>query len=36
MLKVANVMLECKIPLDKDEYVNQFKSDIMELTYKWC
>jgi ATP-dependent RNA helicase DOB1 len=29
-------MIECKIPLDKEEYVKKFKPDIMELTYKWC
>lgn len=29
-------MVECKIPLDKDEYVKKFRPDIMELTYKWC
>ena len=33
---VATVMLDCKIPLDKDEYVKKFKPDLMELTYKWC
>lgn len=34
--RVATVMTECKIPLDKDEYVSKFKPDLMELTMLWC
>lgn len=29
-------MVESKIPLDKEEYVQKFRPDIMEITYKWC
>ena len=34
--RVATVMLESKIPLDKEEYVAKFKPDLMELTMLWC
>ena len=34
--RVAQVMLESKIPLDKEEYVAKFKPDMMELTMLWC
>ena len=34
--KVATIMIESKINLDKDEYVQKFRPDIMEITYKWC
>lgn len=34
--RVATVMTECKIPLDKEEYVAKFKPDLMELTLLWC
>ena len=34
--KVATIMIESKIPLDKEEYVQKFRPDIMEITYKWC
>jgi len=29
-------MIECKIPLDKEDYVGKFKPDLMELTLMWC
>jgi len=34
--RVAQVMLESKIPLDREEYVAKFKPDLMELTMMWC
>ena len=34
--RVATIMIDSKIPLDKEEYIKKFKPDIMELTYKWC
>ena len=34
--KVATIMIDSKIPLDKEEYVKKFKPDMMEITYKWC
>ena len=34
--KVATVMIECKIALDKEEYISKFKPDLMELTMLWC
>lgn len=34
--KVATIMIESKIPLDKEEYVQKFRPDIMEITYRWC
>jgi hypothetical protein len=29
-------MIECKIPVDKEEYMAKFKPDMMELTLMWC
>ena len=34
--KVATVMVESKIKLDKEDYVSKFKPDLMELTLLWC
>ena len=34
--KVATAMIESKITLDKEEYVQKFKPDLMELTLLWC
>lgn len=34
--KVATIMLESKIPIDKEEYIAKFKPDMMELTMMWC
>ena len=34
--RVAQVMLESKIPIDREEYVAKFKPDLMELTMLWC
>jgi hypothetical protein len=30
-------MIECKIQnLDKEEYIEKFRPDMMELTQMWC
>lgn len=29
-------MVESKIAIDKEEYVQKFKPDLMELTLLWC
>ena len=34
--KVPTTMIECKIPVDKEEYISKFKPDMMELTLLWC
>ncbi|CAI2379541.1 unnamed protein product [Moneuplotes crassus] len=34
--KVAAVMVECKIDIDEEEYINSFKPDLVDITYKWC
>lgn len=35
--RVAATMVECKIEkLDKEEYVDKFRPDMMELTQQWC
>eukprot|EP00349_Pseudokeronopsis_sp_Brazil_P011526 CAMPEP_0202979498 /NCGR_PEP_ID=MMETSP1396-20130829/85624_1 /ASSEMBLY_ACC=CAM_ASM_000872 /TAXON_ID= /ORGANISM="Pseudokeronopsis sp., Strain Brazil" /LENGTH=317 /DNA_ID=CAMNT_0049718939 /DNA_START=1183 /DNA_END=2134 /DNA_ORIENTATION=- len=34
--RVASVMVECKIPLDREEYLKQFNPDLMDLTLRWC
>lgn len=34
--KVATIMIESKIPLEKEDYVKKFNPDIMEIVFKWC
>ena len=34
--KVATVMIESKIPLEREDYVKKFNPDIMDIVYKWC
>ena len=34
--KVATAMIDSKIALDKEEYINKFKPELMELTLMWC
>jgi ATP-dependent RNA helicase DOB1 len=29
-------MIDSKIPLEKEDYIKQFKPDMMEITYRWC
>ncbi|CAJ0637564.1 2703_t:CDS:2 [Entrophospora sp. SA101] len=33
---VATVSVECNIPLNKEEYLSLFPSDMMEIVYNWC
>nr|CAG8556385.1 13077_t:CDS:10 [Entrophospora candida] len=33
---VAAVSVECNIPLNKEEYLSLFPSDMMEIVYNWC
>jgi ATP-dependent RNA helicase DOB1 len=33
---VATVMIESKIPLEREEYIRKFNPDLMEIVYKWC
>lgn len=34
--RIAKVSKECKMELDEDEYVEKFKSTLMEVVLKWC
>jgi ATP-dependent RNA helicase DOB1 len=34
--RVASIMEESKITIDKEEYILKFKPDLMEVAYKWC
>ncbi len=34
--KVATIMIESKIPLEKEEYVKKFNPDLMEIVQRWC
>ena len=34
--KVATVMIESKIPLEREDYIKKFNPDIMEIVTKWC
>lgn len=33
---VAKVMIDAKITIDEEEYVNTFNPDFMEVAYAWC
>lgn len=33
--RVATIMLESKIPLEREDYVKKFNPDIMEIVYRW-
>ncbi|KAI3934762.1 hypothetical protein MKW92_015348 [Papaver armeniacum] len=33
---VANVQLNCKVPIDIEGFVNSFRPDIMEVVYAWA
>ena len=33
--KVSTVYIECKIEINEDEFINSFRPDMMEVTYKW-
>ena len=34
--RVAQVMVESNIEINKEEYVMKFAPEMMEITYKWC
>lgn len=34
--KIAETQKECKLPIDVDEYVKLYRSDLMEVVYLWC
>lgn len=34
--KVATIMVESNIELNKEEYIQKFAPEMMEITYKWC
>lgn len=34
--KVATVLVECKIDINEEEFVQSFKPDLVDVTYKWC
>ena len=34
--RVATIMAESKIPIDKDDYIKKFSPDMMELVHRWC
>ena len=34
--KVSTIMIESNIEIKKEEYLQKFAPDMMEITYKWC
>ncbi|CAH0390444.1 unnamed protein product [Bemisia tabaci] len=34
--RIAKVTVECKIPVDVEKYVEQFKPFLMDVCYAWC
>lgn len=34
--RIAKVCVECKIALDEEEYVQSFKSSLMDVVHAWC
>ncbi|KAJ1679649.1 ATP-dependent RNA helicase mtr4, partial [Spiromyces aspiralis] len=34
--RIAKISQECKLSLNEDEYVNQFRPDIMDIVYAWA
>ncbi|KAJ1974857.1 ATP-dependent RNA helicase mtr4, partial [Dimargaris xerosporica] len=34
--RIAKVSLECKLELDEEDYVQSFRSDLMDVVYAWC
>ncbi|CAG0883855.1 unnamed protein product [Darwinula stevensoni] len=34
--KIVRVTVECKIPMDEEEYVKKFKPYLMDVVYAWC
>ena len=34
--RIAKVYIECKIPIDEEEYVTSFRTEMMGIAYAWC
>ncbi|RUS33914.1 rRNA-processing arch domain-containing protein [Jimgerdemannia flammicorona] len=34
--RIAKVSIESKLPLNEEEYVNQFHPELMDVVYAWC
>ena len=34
--RIAKVYTECKIPIDEEEYVMSFRTEMMGIAYAWC
>lgn len=34
--KVATILVECKVDINEEEFINSFNPELMEVTYKWC
>jgi len=34
--KIAQVILDCRLPIEVEEYVDKFKPHMMDLVYRWC
>jgi ATP-dependent RNA helicase DOB1 len=34
--RVAKVSIECKIELNEDEYIESFRSELMDVVFAWC
>ena len=34
--KVATILVEWKVDINEEEFVNSFSPELMEVTYKWC
>lgn len=30
------MFIECKIDIKEEDYISQFKPDLMDVTYEWC
>jgi ATP-dependent RNA helicase DOB1 len=34
--RIAQVSIECKLPLNEEEYVASFRPELMDVVYAWC
>ena len=34
--RISRVSNESKLPVDEEEYVNKFRSELMDVVYQWC
>ena len=34
--QIAKVSIECKLDMEEDAYVEQFKPYLMDVVYEWC